>query len=283
MSTARTRRNKIEENPVTENTDTVNETTEENSTTSEEATPVAPPNPGNMNADMYTAMVSELIKYANAHNQLVEEINSVGDRVALFDNLKANPERTNDPEFEAIVRRYYELSDALEQTAKEMNDKAEPFIQNALKNSGVEDKQEQASKHAQTVKSGVTFLQAMDADISNIPTLTGKKSTSSGSADGRGAGTPKIRNLRVFVDGKLAAEKVPVKKKINGVVTTTNEVKSNLTFGARAAGVTTEILREKFYELQGTKDPAQFKDRVEFELTDGKGTVHNITVEKTSD
>lgn len=240
--------------------------------------------PGNIDNSFYLVLREKLTTEVNSHNQLAAEIKNAGDRVALKDQLKENPQETNDEEFVAIVSRMNELSDALAAVEREFDAKSEPYIQNALKRSGVEAKQSQADELAKTVKATINFLTAMDASIDGIPTLTGRSANKS-TGDGRGSGVAKYRNLNVYVDGKRAEQKGTIKvddpnnpgKKIDK-----NVMKSNLTYGAQAANVPGDVFREAFITAQGTKDAAQFKDRVEFEIVDGKDNTktHSVVVVK---
>lgn len=234
--------------------------------------------PGNIANDFYLAMREALITNVQEHNALAEAIKNAGDRVALADSLKANPEQTNDDAFVSLVARYYEISDALEAAAKELAEKSEPFIQNHLKRSGVEEKQAKADEIAKQAKATITFLNAMDASTDGIPALANRSNRSSTSGDGRGAGVPKFRNLDVYVDGKIADQKITVKGKDGAP--DTHVRKSNLTYGAQAANVPTDVFREAFIKAQGTSDPASFKDRVEFTVTDGKNVTHQVVVSK---
>lgn len=236
----------------------------------------APKLPAGVSPEFFSTLVGTATTEANQYNQLTDEIANIGDRVALKDKLLENPEQANDEELTSLVREYNRLSDALEEIAKKRDEKAEPYILNALKRSGVEEKQARADEHAKHVKSFVVFIQSMGGDVSSIPTLKGSRSRTT-SGDGRGSGVPKYRNLRVYVDGQLAAQKVPVKKE--GVVIG-HEVKSNLTYGAAAASVPTDVFRKLFTDAQGTTDPANFKDRVEFKVTDATGKVHEVSVSK---
>jgi len=258
---------------------------EENSVTENETpnseTPTPDLNPGNMDPNFYNVMRTQLEGWVNDHNSKAEVIKNKGDRVALKDSLLENPAQTNDNDFVELVNRRNELSDALEAAEKAISEKAEPFIVNALKTSGVDKLQSEADEIAKQAKATINYLSAMGASLDGIPALAnraGRNSTTSG--DGRGAGVPKYRNLEVYVDGKRSEQKVN-KKQSDG--TTKPVLVSNLTYGANAAGVPTDVFREAFIKAQGTSDPGSFKDKVEFEVTDENKNTHSVVVQKIKD
>lgn len=254
---------------------------EENSVTTSTETAQPNLNPGNMDPNFYNVMRAQLEGWVNDHNAKAETIKNKGDRVALKDSLLENPAQTNDEEFVSLVNKRNELSDALEAAEKAISEKAEPFIQNHLKNSGVDTLQSEADEIAKQAKATINYLTAMGASLDGIPALAnraGRNTNTSG--DGRGAGVPKYRNLEVYVDGKRAEQKVN-KKQSDG--TTKPVLVSNLTYGANAAGVPTDVFREAFIKAQGTTDPGNFKDRVEFEVTDENKNTHAVVVQKIKD
>jgi hypothetical protein len=273
----------IVENNSTPNSEDNSVTTSD--VTSENPTPVVEEkpidlSPGMMDETLYLALRDQLSAAVNEHNSLAEGIKAAGDRVALKDSLLEKPEQTNDTEFVSLVTRRNELSDALEAAEKEISEKAEPFIQNHLKRSGVEEKQNKADEIAKQAKATINFLGAMNASLDGIPALANRSGRNTSTSDGRGSGVKKYRNLEVYVDGRIADQKVTVKK-ADG--TTENVRKSNLTYGASAANVPNDVFREAFVKAQGTDDAANFKERVVFDVTDGTGKVHSVIVKKIAD
>jgi hypothetical protein len=290
-------------NEMSETTSTVVESTlndksnsEENSVTESNSNGNAPENteqqntepktysPGKMDATFYNAMREQVIDSATKHNALAETIKNSGNRVALKDQLRENPESTNDAEFVALVNKRNELSDALEALDKEFDAKSEPFILTHLKNSGVEAKQAEADELAKQVKATTNYLSAMGASLDDIPNLTNRSGNKSSTGDGRGSGVAKYRNLNVYVDNKRAEQKITKKvKNEDGTETLKAVLVSNLTYGANAANVQPDVFREAFTNAQGTKDAAEFKDRVEFEITDAKNVKHSVVVTKAAE
>jgi hypothetical protein len=254
-------------------------TTSTDATTPENTEPNM--DPGNMDQNFYMALRDQLIGLVNDHNRLASEIQNAGDRVALKDQLLENPDQTNDSEFVANVKRMQELSDALAEIERIIDAAAEPFIQNALKRSGVVEKQEKADEIAKQAKATANYLSAMNASTDGIPNLVGRKSGATSTGDGRGAGVKKYRNLNVFVDGKRAEQKATVKNKDTGQSETV--LKSNLTYGAQAANVPSDVFRAAFIKAQGTEDASNFKDKVEFDVTDGNNVTHSVVVLKDAE
>ena len=233
-------------------------------------------NPGLIDPAFYEGMYQNVVKLATEHNNKAQQIQDAGDRVAIMDSLRANPEQTNDSDFVELAKRRAELSDALEAAEKAFAEKSEPFIQEHLKRSGVETLQSEADELAKQVKATTQFMNAMGATIEGIPALKNRAGRSSSTGDGRGSGIPKYRNLEVYVDGKRAEQKINVKNKDGSV---TGVLKSNLTYGANAAGVPSDVFRAAFVKAQGTDDAANFKDRVEFIVNDGTKD-HSVVVQK---
>lgn len=259
-------------NPNGENADS----TENSAGNAEETKPTL--NPGLINAEFYTGLYDGTVEKAKEHNGLLEQVKAAGDRVAITDMLKEKPESVNDDAFLAIAKRRQELSDQYEAAEKEFAAAAEPHIDAHLKRSHVPEKLEKADELAKQVKATIQFLNSMNATTDGIPTLTNRSGkTSTGTGDGRGAGVAKYRNLEIFVNGKRAEQKITVTAKDGS---TSHEMRSNLTYGANAAGVDSETFRKLFTDAQGTTDAAQFKDVVEFDVKNDKGVVSKVLVRK---
>lgn len=114
------------------------------------------------------------------------------------------------------------------------------------------------------IRAAKNFLKSMygDSVIEKVTALVGRKNRSSGGSNGTGR---RIRGFDVYVDGTLATLK-----------NAKGEDTSNLSAGAKAAGVDTATIQSAFFEAQGTKDVESFKPTVEFQVTDKEGNAHTV-------
>lgn len=109
------------------------------------------------------------------------------------------------------------------------------------------------------VKSARNFIKQMygEAALDLLPDMLGRKNRPS--HDGEGGGK-RVRGFDVYVDGELATQR-------DGQ----GNVRSNFAAAAKLAGVDTVTLQEGFWTAQGTQNSKEFKERVEFTVTQPKG------------
>lgn len=227
-------------------------------------------------------MKGQLKEQVNKHNGLIETIKNTGDRVALKDQIVANPDSLPDVNVAAQVKEMSALEEQLEQLHKAVNEAIEPFIQAALKRSGVENLQAEADTIATQVKATVNYLGSFGVPITDVPSLTGRSVRTSSNATASGTNTPKYKKLRVSVGDSPETRELltyPVVTTASDGTKTTRQA-SNLTLGAKAANVTGEAFRKAFTDAAGTTDPGKFPDRVEFVITDLAGKTHYCLVTK---
>lgn len=233
-----------------------------------------------LSPELKQAFVTNATEQINAHNLLAEQIKNTGDRVALKASIFENPETLPDAEVTQLINEIKDLETRLEDLHAQAIKDIEPFIQAALKRSGVEQKMAEADDLLKVVNASLAYMRAAGFDeetLNSLPKVEGRPNRTRTTNAGTGTSAPKYRNLNVYVDGELVQE--DVKK----VVDNKNVVVkvSNLTFGAKHLGISSEALRTAFTNAAGTTDADKFPERTSFNLTDPKGVEHAVVIVKT--
>ena len=189
----------------------------------------------------------------NQRNEKVGLIKAAeGDPQALLEALRKSSENAEVVKINAQIDK---LTDSLYALETRRDELLKPEVEAVRKDAS--SKVEAVTAEVDTldtqIRAAKNFLKQIygEAALSGLPEMTGRKNRES---DGSGS---RIRGFDVYVDDTLATQRDG-----KGVE------RSNFSAAAKAAGVDTVTLQEGFWAAQGTKDSKQFKDRVEFTVTE---------------
>ncbi|HET7713328.1 MAG TPA: hypothetical protein VFK94_02735 [Patescibacteria group bacterium] len=194
-------------------------------------------------------------------NALVAQLKATqGDPQELLEALR---ETSDDPQIVKMREQINTLNDKLYELETKRDEALKPLVEQmrAEAAQGSEGVSEKADALDKTIKAGMNYLKELygEAALEGLPSVLPRKNRAT-PGKGGGEGGKRIRGFDWTVDGILQTS-----RDAKGVE------RSNTAAAAKAIGVETATLQEKFWEAAGTRDSAKYPARVEFTVSVGEG------------
>lgn len=237
------------------------------------AEPEVPAEPLKPLDDLGKMILNNIKEKANEYNALAKRVKAAsGDPLAVIDDLRENPPTDE-------TRRYTEAIEKLDEQREQLYTARDallkPLVAERVEQakSGLGNAEPEAKEMLKVINAGKKYFgdvydpRHLEGD-GGLPALVSLRAASTGGAPGTdGRSGQRIRGFDVYVDGQH------VTAEVNG------KTVSNLATAAKALGVETGDLRDRFQAAAGTKDPKAYPKEVNFTFEVGEGEErksHNI-------
>lgn len=220
--------------------------------------------------DEFASLAKERLRSSiEERNSLISTLKaSQGDRASLIESLRNQP--LDGPLGKIQAAREKAYAD-FERLTNELNAQLEPMADEMLASgkANVEELTTKIGELDKMIVAGIKYFSDLYGSdvVADLPERTSLRGTRKSGETAR-----RVRGFNFWVDGVLATSKDNKGQEV-----------SNLAAAAKLCNVEAKDMREAFWQAQGTQDSAQYKDTVQFTLTNGDNAYTVLAERNTTD